>query len=100
VELVDGIRLAWLNASQLTAPLLVLHGTADRLTSAAASRDFVARAAASDKRHVVIDGAWHAIAHDPEGALFEETIAGWMDAPPEASRSGHKTRRGGSRGIA
>jgi alpha-beta hydrolase superfamily lysophospholipase len=80
VELVDGMRAAWAGAAHLTAPLLVLHGDADQLTSPAASRDFVARAGGGDKRHVLVAGAWHDLAHDPARADFEEHIAAWLDA--------------------
>ena len=42
-EILAGIEAIWAHADRVTMPILVLHGTADRLTSPAASRDFVAR---------------------------------------------------------
>ena len=80
VELVGAIEVAWANADHLTAPLIILHGSADKLTSPAATRDFVARAASPDKRHVVVDGSWHDIAHDPARDVFEGDIVAWLDA--------------------
>jgi acylglycerol lipase len=80
VELVDGIRVAWMNASLLTAPLIVLHGTGDKLTSPAATRDFVAHAGSADKRHVAIADAWHDLAHDPARDVFEGDVVAWLDA--------------------
>ncbi|HTJ44923.1 MAG TPA: lysophospholipase [Kofleriaceae bacterium] len=96
VELVGAIERAWYEADHFTAPLIVLHGSADKLTSPAASRDFVARVASTDKRHVLIAGAWHDIAHDPARDEFEGDIAAWLDAhvggaslPPPAAEPEH-----------
>ncbi len=80
VALVTGIEAAWLDAARLTEPLIVFHGSADKLTSPAASRDFVARAGAADKQHVLIPDAWHDLAHDPARDAFGGGIAAWLDA--------------------
>lgn len=80
LALVGAVSRAWADADQLTEPLLVLHGTADRLTSPVASHDFVARVASTDKRQVLLPDAWHDITHDPQSDVVMTDIVAWLDA--------------------
>lgn len=80
LALVGAISRAWANADRLTEPLLVLHGSADRLTSPVASHDFVVRAASNDKRHVLLPEAWHDLTHDPQSEVVAADLIAWLDA--------------------
>ena len=80
LALVGATSRAWADAGELSEPLLVLHGTADKLTSPVASHDFVERVAATDKRQILLPGAWHDITHDPESDVVAADIAAWLDA--------------------
>jgi alpha-beta hydrolase superfamily lysophospholipase len=100
VELVGGIERAWAGADRLTVPLIVLHGSDDRLTSPAATRDFVAKAASADKRHVLIERGWHDLAHDPARGEFEGDIAAWLDAHVAVAASDAATPNSVTRGGA
>ncbi|HET9990195.1 MAG TPA: alpha/beta hydrolase [Kofleriaceae bacterium] len=80
VELAANISRAWANAADLSEPLLILHGTADRLTSPVASHDFVERVSATDKRQVLLPDAWHDITHDPQSDVVMADIVAWLDA--------------------
>jgi alpha-beta hydrolase superfamily lysophospholipase len=67
------------HASALTLPLLLMHGDADRLTSAEASREFAERA--GDKVTLKIwEGAFHEIHNEPEKEAVFQTMITWMDA--------------------
>jgi acylglycerol lipase len=64
---------------RLTLPLLVMHGTADRLVPPAAS-DFVdARASSEDKTYIRYDGLFHEILNEPERDRVVGDIADWLD---------------------
>ena len=67
------------HASELTIPLLLMHGSADRLTSADASREFAERA--GDKATLKIwDDAYHEIHNEPEKEEVFRTMITWMDS--------------------
>jgi alpha-beta hydrolase superfamily lysophospholipase len=61
-------------------PMLVLHGTADRLTPIAGSEMVVERAASDDKTLKRYDGLFHEILNEPERQHVLDDIAGWLDA--------------------
>jgi alpha-beta hydrolase superfamily lysophospholipase len=61
-------------------PMLVLHGTADRLTPIAGSEMVVERAASDDKTLKRYDGLFHEILNEPERQQVLDDIAGWLDA--------------------
>jgi alpha-beta hydrolase superfamily lysophospholipase len=65
---------------EVSVPLLVLHGTKDRLTNPDGSRELVARATGADKALKIFEGAHHDLAHEPEHAQFVSEIVGWVDA--------------------
>lgn len=82
--LVDQMIRAGLDArarlDRLTLPLLVMHGTDDRLTSPAGSRFLRERAASPDKTLVLWPGMRHEIFNEPDGAVVVTTVLDWLDA--------------------
>jgi alpha-beta hydrolase superfamily lysophospholipase len=66
-------------AAELTMPTLLMHGTADRITSAAASEAFVA---ASGGRAVLKrwDGAFHEIHNEPEWPELAAYVLEWIES--------------------
>jgi acylglycerol lipase len=60
-------------------PMLVMHGTADRLTPIAGSQMVVANAASSDKTFTSYDGLFHEILNEPERQQVLDDIADWLD---------------------
>jgi acylglycerol lipase len=60
-------------------PMLVMHGTADRLTPIAGSEMVVANAASSDKTFQSYDGLFHEILNEPERQEVLDDIAAWLD---------------------
>ncbi|KAH9935216.1 lysophospholipase [Epithele typhae] len=61
-------------------PLLILHGSADRITSPKASRDFFDKVEAEDKEYKVFEGGYHEVMREPNGMKEEyaEASTGWM----------------------
>lgn len=64
----------------IQAPLLILHGGADKVTDPAGSRALVRRAGSSDKKLVVYDMALHSLLHEPEGPEAQREIVAFVDA--------------------
>ncbi|OQY34723.1 MAG: lysophospholipase [Anaerolineaceae bacterium 4572_5.1] len=67
------------HAAEFPLPLLLMHGSADRLTSAEASRQF-AEAAGDAVTLKVWDGWYHEIHNEPEKAEVFKTTIEWLDA--------------------
>jgi alpha-beta hydrolase superfamily lysophospholipase len=65
---------------RLTLPLLIMHGTADRLTNPAGSRLLFDRAAARDKTLKMYDGLYHEIMNEPERGEVIGFIIDWLNA--------------------
>jgi alpha-beta hydrolase superfamily lysophospholipase len=67
------------HAAEFPLPLLLMHGTADRLTSAEASREFAERGG----KHITWrqwKGFYHEIHNEPEKAEVLKVMIGWMNA--------------------
>lgn len=47
------------NAASFNRPLLIVHGTDDRICKLKGSQDFIAKVTSADKTLRVIEGAWH-----------------------------------------
>ena len=75
-------------ADQLTLPLLIMHGTEDRLTDPHGSIRLYEAARSTDKTLRLWDGCRHEIFNEPEKAEVIAFMAGWLDervwriAPP------------------
>jgi len=66
------------NAKEFPLPLLLMHGSADRLTSADASREFAEKA--GEKVDLKIwDGFYHEIHNEPEQADVFKMIIDWLE---------------------
>ena len=77
-----GVARVWARVEQLRVPLLVVHGTGDKITAAAGSRELVDRAGSRDKTLRLYDGLVHDLLREPDGAgarVAQDVIA-WLDA--------------------
>jgi alpha-beta hydrolase superfamily lysophospholipase len=79
---VDGVARIWAAPERLRVPLLALHGTIDKLTAPAGSRELVARAGSTDKTLRIYPGLNHDLLHEPDGhgAQVAGEIRAWLDA--------------------
>jgi acylglycerol lipase len=66
--------------SQITLPLLILHGTADKAAKAAGSQRFYDAAGASDKTLKLYDGHYHDLLNDLDRDVVLTDIASWIEA--------------------
>jgi alpha-beta hydrolase superfamily lysophospholipase len=65
------------NAQSLQVPLLLMHGTADRLTDWRASEEFASRAG-SRVEFVAVEGGYHELHHDLEKKVVLNRIVKWI----------------------
>lgn len=77
-ELFRAVRRAEQAAAGVRVPLLVLHGTDDRLVSVAESRRLVAIAPSTDKTLRLYEGLGHNLLHEPDHAHVLADILGWI----------------------
>jgi alpha-beta hydrolase superfamily lysophospholipase len=67
------------HAGEFSIPLLLMHGTADRVTSSAASAEFAKRAGKTVTWHPW-DGFYHEIHNESEKAEVLKAMISWLDA--------------------
>ena len=65
---------------QITLPVLILHGTADRATKPAGSQLFYDTAGSSDKTLKLYDGHYHDLLNDIDKESVLSDITAWIDA--------------------
>ena len=78
MNLAIGAALA--DAARISCPVLVLHGTADRLTAPVGSERFVAAVTSTDRTLRTWPGAYHELHHEPERDEVLATIVDWITA--------------------
>jgi acylglycerol lipase len=64
---------------KITAPLLILHGGADRVTPPEGSRNLAQRAGSRDMKLVIYEPALHSLLHEPEGQAVLSEIVNFVD---------------------
>lgn len=60
------------------APLLILHGSADKVSSPEGSRELFDKAGSADKTLKIYDGLSHDLLHEPQRARVLDDIVGWV----------------------
>lgn len=76
----SAIDLCFARAGEFTAPLLIMHGTADKLTYPSGSEDF-ARLASEHNKDVTLklwDGLYHELHNEPEKAEVFKVMVEWV----------------------
>lgn len=68
------------HAANLQIPLLMYHGTDDRITSPLKSREFFDKLTTPDKTYVSYDGGYHESHNDLHHAQAAADIQNWLDA--------------------
>ena len=68
------------DAARISRPILVVHGTADALTTPGGSERLVAGVSSTDKTLRLWDGAYHELHHEPERDEVLATITDWIAA--------------------
>jgi alpha-beta hydrolase superfamily lysophospholipase len=72
-------------SSGITAPLLMMHGTEDRLASVDATKRLFGQVSSPDKELVIYPGFYHELFNEPEKQEVYERVTGWLEKrTPEA----------------
>jgi alpha-beta hydrolase superfamily lysophospholipase len=67
-------------AARFPAPVLVMHGSADRMVRPDGSRRFIATVGRADKRLIEYDGAYHALLADLDRERVLSDLGAWIAA--------------------
>jgi len=75
-----GAAIAWTlaHAADLRLPLLIVHGTGDRLVPCAASRVFFEQVSSPDKTRLEYEGGYHELHNDLDRERVLNDIAAWL----------------------
>ena len=79
-ELVRADELLKKSFPQITLPLLILHGTADKVTKPSGSKEFYERAGSSDKTLKLYEGHFHDLLADVGKEQVMADIQAWIGA--------------------
>ena len=79
-EVTGAISRVQAGAGSFGVPLLVLHGSDDRMVSPAGSRRFAASAASADKQLIEYPGGYHALFADYGREQVLADVAHWIEA--------------------
>lgn len=79
-ELLQGIMRIQAGMEALHLPLLVMHGTADRLTNPAGSRQLHERAGTADKTLKLYEGFYHELINEPGKEQVMNDMLAWIEA--------------------
>lgn len=80
VEAVSAMDELMRNASQITLPVLVMHGTQDRLANCEATESLFQKMAADDKALKIYEGYYHELFNEPEKQEIYERVTAWLDS--------------------
>lgn len=77
----NAIDLCFAHAGELALPLLIMHGSADRVVYPSGSEDFarLVREAGGNATLKLWDGLYHEIHNEPEQAQVFRFMTGWLD---------------------
>ncbi|MBU9344748.1 lysophospholipase [Burkholderia multivorans] len=79
-EILDAMARIERGRSALRVPVLVYHGTADKLTEPDGSRTFGARVGSADRTLTLYEGGFHETMNDIERERVIDALIGWIDA--------------------
>ena len=78
-EMARAMRLAEAGRESIRPPLLVLHGTADRVCDPAGSRDLCRHAQSPTKTLHLYEGLYHEVLSEPERGQVMTDILNWLE---------------------
>jgi acylglycerol lipase len=78
-EILAAMKVVTAEADKITLPLLILHGSEDRLADPDGARMLYETVGAADKTLKIYDGLHHEIYNEPEHALVLDDVQAWLD---------------------
>ncbi|MBU9165420.1 alpha/beta hydrolase [Burkholderia multivorans] len=79
-EILDAMARIERGRDTLRVPVLLYHGTADKLTEPDGSRTFGARVGSADRTLTLYEGGFHETMNDIERERVIDALIGWIDA--------------------
>jgi len=79
--LIRAVRTVASRMNRITVPLLLLHGTGDKLTEPDGSRDLYQRANSRDKTLKLYEGLYHEVLNEPEKEQVLKDVVQWLNEP-------------------
>jgi acylglycerol lipase len=79
-QLLKTMRIINLQMEKFSAPVLILHGSDDKLANPAGSQALAKRAASTDKTLKLYHGLVHDLVHEPEKSRVITDILEWLDS--------------------
>jgi acylglycerol lipase len=79
-EIVKATRIIGERMEEIDVPLLIMHGTADRLANIEGSKELNERAHSSDKTLKLYKGLYHEILNEPEKEEVMADMVEWMNS--------------------
>ena len=76
----DALDFAFRHAAEFKAPLLIMHGTEDRLTYPRGSQEFIGMVSSKDAQFRPWEGLYHEIHNEPEQGQVLAAMIAWLDA--------------------
>ncbi len=77
-ELLQAMRRIEQQMSAITQPILIMHGSGDKLSNPESSQELYDGVRSSDKTLKIYDGFYHEIHNDPEQKRVLEDITNWI----------------------
>ncbi len=77
-ELLQAMRRIEHQMSAITQPILIMHGSADKLSNPESSQELYEGVRSADKTLKIYDGFYHEIHNDPEQKQVLEDITNWI----------------------
>ncbi|MEM8860560.1 MAG: lysophospholipase [Chloroflexota bacterium] len=79
-EMLRAIEVITTRKSDFKNPVLIMHGTEDRLTAPQGSQELFDGAASADKSLKLYEGLYHELVNEPEKQLVMNDMLEWMEA--------------------
>jgi len=79
-ELLNSTKKISAHASAISLPILIMHGTSDKLADVSGSEMLFEKVASKDKTLKLYDGLFHEILNEPEQEQVKADILSWLNA--------------------
>lgn len=77
-EMLDAMAMAQARAGELSLPLLIVHGSEDRLALPAGARELFEKTSSPDKEFHDFLGLYHEVFNEPERNEVLDLVCGWI----------------------
>ncbi len=85
-EMLKGFGEFGKHRAEFSLPIYAHHGTADKITSFAATKAFLDAVSSTDKTFVPVEGGYHEVLLEPEGGVLLGRMIEWMLSKPKTSK--------------